>query len=104
MTVIENFMGNNVKFIDLEDCMFYINNIISEKHNMKSDFLDNVDHDAVLDYLKGRFFDFKPEYEYPIFKILINISQDDLNRIYYKNNIYKFNGLRKIRMLLTKVL
>ena len=36
--------------------MFYINNIISEKHNMKSDFLDNVDHDAVLDYLKGRFF------------------------------------------------
>ena len=104
MTVIENFMGNNVKFIDLEDCMFYINNIISEKHNMKSDFLDNVDHDAVLDYLKGRFFDFKPEYEYPIFKILINLSQDDLNRIYYKNNIYKFNGLRKIRILLTKVL
>lgn len=104
MTAIENFMGNNVKFIDLEDCMFYINNIINEKHKIKSKFLDNKDHDTVLEYLKNRFFDFKPEYEYPIFKVLINLSQDQLNRIYYKNNIYEFNKVRKIRLLITDIL
>lgn len=104
MTAIENFLGNNVKFIDLEDCMFYINNIIKEKHKINSDFLDDVNHDVVLEYLKKRFFKFEDEFEYPLFKILINLSQDDLNRIYYKNNIYEFNKVRKIKMLLTDIL
>ena len=104
MTAIENFLGNNVKFLDLEECIVYINNIVNEKHKYDSDFLDDKDHDAVLEYLKNRFMDYKDEYEYPIFKILINLSQDDLNRIYYKNNIYEFNKVRKIKLLLTDIL
>ena len=102
-TAIENFMSNNIKFIDLEECIEYINNITSEKHELDGSFLINHDHDDVLEYLKGRFFEFKPEYEYPIFKILINLDQDMLNRIYYKNNIYEFSALRPIRMLISKI-
>ena len=104
MTAIENFMSNNVKFIDLEECIVYINNITSEKHNIDADFLQDIDHDSLLEYLKTRFFEFKDEYEYPLFKILINLPQEDLNRIYYKNNIYQFNSLRKIKLLLTDIL
>ena len=102
-TAIENFMSNNIKFIDLEECMEYINNITSEKHKLDGRILENHDHDDVLEYLKNRFFEFKPEYEYPIFKILINLDQDSLNRIYYKNNIYEFSKLRPIRMLINEI-
>lgn len=104
MTAIENFLGNNVKFIDMEECIVYINNICKEKHNFDASFLPDKDHDCVLEYLKGRFFEFKDEYEYSLFKILINLPQEDLNRIYYKNNIYEFNSIRKIKLLLTDIL
>ena len=96
-------MSNNIKFIDLEECIEYINNITSEKHKLDGRILENHDHDDVLEYLKNRFFEFKPEYEYPLFKILINQDQDSLNRIYYKNNIYEFSKLRPIRMLINEI-
>lgn len=97
MTAFESFMSDNVPFIDLEDCMMYINNVLNEKYKISSGFLPNKNHDVVLERFKSKFFEWKDEYEYPLFKLLINLNQDDLNKLYYKTNLYEFTKIPKIR-------
>lgn len=97
MTAFESFMSDNVPFIDLEDCMMYINNVLNEKYKISSGFLPNKNHDVVLERFKSKFFEWKDEYEYPLFKLLINLNQDELNKLYYKTNLYEFTKIPKIR-------
>ena len=43
-------------------------------------------------------------YDYPLFSMLINMDQDNLNRLYYKNNLYEFARLPKVKKLLFKII
>lgn len=97
MTAFESFMSDNVPFIDLEDCMMYINNVLNEKYKIDAGFLPNKNHDVVLERFKNKFFEWKDEYEYPLFKLLINLDQEELNKLYYKTNLYEFTKIPKIR-------
>lgn len=99
MTAFESFMADNVPFIDLEDCMMFITNVLKEKYKFNCGFLPNKDHDAVLERFKNKFFEWKDEYEYPLFKLLINLSQEELNKLYYKTNLYEFTKIPMIRNL-----
>jgi len=93
----EAFLANNVPFIDLDDCMMFLENVRREKHIKDDGFLPNVSIEKLIDHLADSFYEFKPEYEFILFEYLMSLPQNIINRIYFKNNIYKFSYLRKIR-------
>lgn len=96
----ESFLSNSVHFIDMDDCMHYLENIRREEKKMDGRFLPNVSVEKLMERLKEMFHQFKPEYETILLMYLMNQSQDLINRMYFKNNIYEFSYLRKIRMKL----
>lgn len=100
MCTFEDFFSDNVRFIDFDDCSHYINNVINEKPDISGDFLDNKRADQVFERLKNKFIDYKENYGYPLFNMLLKLDQYTLNRLYYKNNLYEFSKLPIIKKLL----
>lgn len=95
--MFEMILANNVKFGSLDHVLNYINNIVSEKGKRQfkdSDILKgNVSASQVfgaLVYNAG--FKWYPTYDEMniIYKVVNNLDQEDLNRIYYKCNLYEF--------------
>lgn len=99
----EGFLANNVKFCSLNEVLHYIKMICYERPERKfkdSDILDrNISVDecfakiilSIGDYKFGRY-KWIPDFEDMdiIYNTLRNLDQEDINRIYYKNNIYDF--------------
>jgi len=100
----ETFLENNAPFNNLEECVFFLTNVIKEKRNLNDNFLENISSKQLMKYLKKRFFNYKKEYNSFILNYLLSLSQKDINRIYYKNNIFEFSKLRKIRNLLSYII
>lgn len=103
MCTFEDFFSDNVKFIDYDDCATYINKVLNDPCEMNADFLDDKRPDQVFERLKSKFLNFQDMYSYPLFNILIKLNQYDLNRLYYKNNLYEFSRLPRIKKLLFKI-
>ena len=104
VTCFENFFSDNVKFIDFDDCSQYIANIVNEPFNGDMSLVDDKKAHEVFERLKNRFISYKENYDYPLFTMLLNLDQDNLNRIYYKNNLYEFARLPKVKRLLFKII
>lgn len=91
----EMFLENNVKFYNLDECLLFINNIKKEKDGRKfkdKKIINNVTQKQVLNRLKDTFMYIEDytKHEKTLIKILSHMNQENLNRIYYKNNIYDF--------------
>ena len=99
----EMFLSNNVKFASLNEVITFIDNVRCEKPNRHFDdklILDrNIEPIEVLSQLVLTCGDFRngkinwvPDQRDLdiIWKQISNLSQEDLNRIYYKNNLYEF--------------
>jgi len=99
----EAFMTNNVKFNSISECMTFINNIIDEKYHHDTEFLENKSIDDVFVRLMKMFYDYNDSYTDVIYNYLWSLSQEELNKIYYKNNIYEFSSLPKIKDILSNI-
>ena len=113
----ESFMANNVKFGSLEEVLHFIYNIINEKPNRKySDYqiLDyNVSVDMVFakvmftigDWRRGKI-KWMPDYNDAtiIYDTIKSLNQENLNRLFYKNNLYAFMENSKIIGLIKTIL
>ena len=104
VSCFENFFSDNTKFIDFDDCSKYIVNIINEPFNGDMSLVDDKKAHEVFERLKGKFIDYKESYNHPLFSMLLNMDQDNLNRLYFKNNLYEFARLPKVRKLLFKII
>ena len=116
----ESFLANNVKFASLEEVLHFIDCVKSERKDRK--FNDSVILNFPVsvdmcfakiigtcgDWRKGRI-KWVPDMEDAkiIYRVLKNSSQEDINRIFYKNNLYAFidnsviiNAIRYILKLL----
>lgn len=100
MNTFENFFSDNTKFIDYDDFAVYVNNIINEKISLDDSFLDNKTEREVFIRLKNKFINYRDIYEFPMRKLLSSLNQRQLNILYYKNNLYEFSKLPKIKKLL----
>ena len=95
--MFEMILANNVKFGSLDHVLNYINNIVGEKNSRKfrdSEILKgNVSAEQVfgqLVYNCGfKWFPTHDEMDV-IWKVVHNLNQEDLNRVYYKCNLYEF--------------
>ena len=116
----EMFLSNNVKFASLEEVFTFINNVKREKRNRQYDdklILDrNITPEECFaklilttgDFRKGMIKWIPDEKDMELIWLAVNrLSQEDINRIYYKNNLYEFfnnkSMTRAIRIIMQKM-
>lgn len=102
-TAFEAFLANNMPYINLDDCMNFINNTLNDPRKLDGSFLVDIDIETLLNRLIENFREYKPEYGEYLRNLLLSLTQDELNRLYYKNNIYEFALVPKIYKKLTKI-
>ena len=93
----EMMLGDNVKFGSLDEVLQFINNIISEAPNRKFDDRLILNHFVTVDECFAkivlecgyRWIPDDTELDI-IYRVISSLSQTDLNRVYYKNNLYEF--------------
>lgn len=93
----ESFLANNVKFGSVNEVLSFINNVKGERKNRKyRDELILDSNISVVDcfakvILSCGYRWIPDENELNIIWTAIeNLSQEDINRVYYKNNLYEF--------------
>lgn len=95
--MFESFLSNNVKFGSLNEVIAFIKHVCDEKPNRKykdSLILDknvtiNDCFAKIIDSCGYRWIPDENEMEV-IWRIINNLGTEDLNRVYYKNNLYEF--------------
>lgn len=100
----ESFMTNNTLFNNINECMTYLNNIRNEKRELDDSFLHLVTKEKLFNHLVSMFYSYKNEYTEILYNYISSLSQSDVNRIYYKNNLYEFSQHPIILSLLHEIL
>lgn len=107
----EMFLANNVRFGSLEEVLQFINNICSEYKDRKYEDRLLLDRMITVEecFIKVmstcgfRWIPTESEMEI-IWNILNHCSQEDINRIYYKNNLYEFVSNSKVFNIVDTIL
>lgn len=89
----EDFLSDAVTFDNMDECLTFINNIINEQEDRTkndSKWVNDKNIDEVLKRLQGKFTMDEDCDIKLIRQILSNLDQENLNRIYYKSNMYEF--------------
>lgn len=95
--LFESFLANNIKFGSLNQIIAFIDHVLQEKSERKfndSDILDtNVSVESVFAKLMlscgYRWLPNDEDMEI-VWRMVQRLNQEDLNRLYYKNNLYSF--------------
>ena len=109
----EMFLSNNVKFASLNDILTFIDNVRCEAKDWKFDDRYVLDKDKFVTaeecfykiiYTCG--YKYIPDHEDLdiVWNIIRNCSQTELNRLYYKNNLYSFMDNSIMQNLLIEIL
>jgi hypothetical protein len=107
----EMFLADNVKFGSIDQVLEFIKNVVSEKPNRKFNDLELLNHipskeecfaKLILD-TGYRWVPSDNELDI-IWKIINNLSSEDITRIYYKNNLYEFVSNDKVLNLVKTML
>lgn len=93
--MFESFLANNVKFGSLDQVLLFINNVVKEKRKFADEmFIDkpvsSIDCFAKIVDSCGYLWIPNTEELDIIWQVINNLGQRDLNRVYYKNNLYEF--------------
>ena len=109
----EGFLGNNVKFGSLNDILIFIDNVRREYSRWKYADRDVLKPDGyVTDVECFNKLILNCGYKYIpssedmdiVWKIIQNCNQTELNRLFYKNNLYCFMDLPISRTLMIKII
>lgn len=93
--LFEAFLANNIKFGSINEVMEFINHVCKEERHYNDNLI--LDQNAnindtfakIIDSCGYRWMPDENEMEI-IWRTINNLSQTDLNRVYYKNNLYEF--------------
>lgn len=95
--LFESLLANNIKFGSLNEVIMFIDHIVEEKNERKYEDYKIIDSDIPIQDVFDKLmmscgYRWKPDHIEAdiVWRILSRLSQSDLNRIYYKNNLYKF--------------
>lgn len=107
----EMFLADNVKFGSLDQVLEFINHICGERFSRKFNDYDILNHipskeecfaKLILD-CGYRWIPNDNELDI-IWKVINNLPQEDITRIYYKNNLYEFVSNYKVINLVKEML
>lgn len=113
----ESFLANNVKFGSLEEVLHFIYNVINERPSRRYKDYQILDYNVTVDLVfskimmtigdwrKGKI-KWVPDYEDAriIYYVINSLDQEDLNRLFYKNNIYTFMENTRVMNLIKTIL
>ena len=109
----EGFLGNNVKFSSLNDILIFIDNVRLEYSSWKYNDYSILESSGFVNLeecfnklMMNCGYKYIPSYEDmdTIYKILQNCNQIELNRLFYKNNLYCFMDLPIARNLMISII
>lgn len=110
--LFESLLANNIKFNNLNEIITFINNVEHEKPNRR--LLDDyiIDRDITLEECFYKIMNtadmmiWVPNEDEMarVWEYLRGLDQEDLNRLYYKNNLYSFVDLPVVTDLAIKIL
>ena len=111
MCCFESFLANTVKFGSVDEVLVFIDHVKNEKPKRKfknSDILDKPVTKAEcftkLMWSSGyRWIPDEEEMEI-IWRVVNNLSQEELDRVYYKNNLYEFLMNSKISNMIVTIM
>ena len=107
--LMEGFLSNNVKFGSLNEIVQYIKNVITENRKYKdSDILDgNVTlEESFFKIMSTCGFEYIPTDKdmQIVWDMMSQLGQEDLNRLFYKNNLYSFMDNSSMRRAVIYIL
>lgn len=100
----EAFLSGGYKYNSDNEVFMFMYNVIKEKHKISSTFLADVSIPMVVERLKNLYYSPEDCDEQTLFNFLMGCSQDEINRIYYKNNLYVFSSLPKIFEIIERII
>ena len=112
ITLFESFLANNVKFNNLNEVITFINNVVNEEHEHVFDDRIVLERDMMLEEVFFKLMNtaditiwIPTEKEMSlVWEYLMGLSQHNLNRLYYKNNLYSFASLPYVSSKLVGIL
>ena len=111
ITFFESFLANNVQFGSLDEVVTFIDNIRMEKSKRQLKDCNVLDGNVSLAkcFFKiiattGYMWVPSKKETLIIWDMLSRVDQEDLNRIYYKNNLFEFCDNSKIKTLIVSML
>jgi len=91
----EAFLNNNVKFGSLNEVLEFIKNVCNEERHYRDEEL--LDHNISIEDCFAKMIDSCGYRWYPeddemdvIWRVINNLTPTEVNRVYYKNNLYEF--------------
>lgn len=107
--MFESFLANNVKFGSLDEVLVFIRNVCLEKRTYDDSKI--IDQHVTIENCFAKIIDscgyrWMPDEEEMdiIWRTLNNLGQVDINRIYYKNNLYEFCSNTSIKKAITYIM
>lgn len=109
----EGFLGNNVKFGSLNDVLIFIDNVRMEYHDLKYNDYEVLGFNGFISpeecfnkIMMNCGFKYIPTDQDmdTVWRIIQNCNQIELNRLFYKNNLYCFMDLPIARDLMVKII
>lgn len=112
ITLFESFLANNIKFNNLNEVITFIHNIVEEKNERVFDDRVILDRNITLGEAFYKVMNtadmmnwIPTEKEMMlVWEYMQGLSTEDLNRIYYKNNVYSFADLPIISEMIIDIL
>ena len=90
-TFFEGFLADNYKFIDINECFHFMNLVLEQDYKLPK-WIKHVSEDVLIDRMCDAFYDeeYPEEYRELISSYVTNLSQEEITKIYYKNNLEEF--------------
>lgn len=90
-TLFEGYLVNNYKFIDDNECYHYVNEILKQDYNIPK-WMKRVTRSQLISRLLGMFYEdtYEASWQDGVIEMVSNLSDDDVTKIYYKNNFLEF--------------
>lgn len=110
--LFESLLSNNVKFNNLEELITFIHNVEHEKHERNlSDYMI-LDRDISIEECFFKLLNTADMFIWVptdqemalVWDYLLGLPQEDINRLYYKNNLYEFCNNECVSDLIIRIL
>lgn len=90
-TFFESFLVDNYKFIDINEAFHYMNMVCNQDYKLPK-YIVHETKDNLYDRIINMFYQdiFDDKYEEPIRLYIEHLTQEEIDKIYYKNNMIEF--------------